>query len=322
MPNLLLERYLSGKHAEVWHDLMILGSAVRGEPYYDDAVAVASETMTRARHNVELIVQKLEKLGYRFTQEPDASEQAGFHLRPDGDAAKAIREKYLDPGFVPQNTEEQATVAKLKRIEGTKQMMNKHASFFASLQDAVAARGRKAAPRKAVDHGSGSKDADIFRPAGSKATNDLDQLERKLRGPLPVSLRCWYERVGMVNLMGYHEVLNPAVGPVSSDPLVIDPVKEAAEAWFGSALEFERDEIELPLAPDDVHKAFGSGGDPYAMKLPDRAVDGAFLNERHHTTFVSYLRLVFQWGGFPGWDRSILQPSRELDYLRENLLPI
>jgi hypothetical protein len=175
MSNLILERYLSGKQSEVWHDLMVLGSAVRSEQYYEDAVAVAAETMKRARHNVELIVPKLEKLGYRFTQDPDAPEQAGFYLRPDSDAEKAIREKYLDPGFVPQNTQEQAMVAKLRRIEGTKQMMNKHAGFFASLQDAVAARGRKAAPGKAVDRGSALKDPAIFRPAGSNATTDLDQ---------------------------------------------------------------------------------------------------------------------------------------------------
>ena len=32
----------------------------------NDALAVAMETMKRSRHNVELIIPKLEKLGYKF----------------------------------------------------------------------------------------------------------------------------------------------------------------------------------------------------------------------------------------------------------------
>lgn len=322
MPNFLLERYLSGECHEVWRDLMLIGPAVRDEPYYKDAVAVAGETMKRARHNIELIIPKLERLGYRFTQEADAEEQANFYLRPESDAEKAIRKKYLHSDFVTQNKHEQAMVAKLKRIEATKQLLNKHAGFIAKVQAALAERGQNEAPGKPASQGSPMNDPDIFRPAGRNAKKDLDRSERKLGGPLPISLRSWYEQVGAVSLMGYHEALNPKAGFESPDPLVIDPLKAAAEAWFGRDLEFEGDEIELPLAPDEVHKAFASGGDPYAMKLPDSAADGAFLNEWHHTTFVSYLRIVFQWGGFPGWERAAQRPQKELDYLRENLLAL
>lgn len=326
MPNLLVQRYLSGQYSEVWHDLMLLGPNVRNDAYYEDAVAVAAETMKRGRHNVELIISKLEKLGYRFTQEADADKQLNVYLRPESDSEKVIREKYLRPGFVPQNEHEQAMVVKLKRIEATKQSMSKHAGFFAQLQAAVVERARKQVPGQrggqGATQGSAIKDPAIFRPAGNESKKELDTFEKKLGGPLPLSLRSWYEQVGLVNLMGYHEALNPETGSESPDPLVIDPLREAAEAWFGTELEFEGDKIELPLAPDDVHKAFSSGGDPYAMKLPDSAADGAFLNEWHHTTFVSYLRIVFQWGGFPGWERASQRPQRELDYLRENLLPL
>ena len=41
------DRYQRGEHIEVWSDLIALGEAVRQEPVYSDAVAVASETMTR-----------------------------------------------------------------------------------------------------------------------------------------------------------------------------------------------------------------------------------------------------------------------------------
>jgi len=319
MPNLLLERYLSGKHSEVWDDLLSLGPAIRGERYYQDAVDVAAETMKRARQNLELIIPKLDKLGYRFTQEPSPPAQASVSLWPESDSEKAIREKYLHPDFVPRNDHELTMVAKLRRIEATKRVMSHPAGLFAKVQEAVP-RGKNVLGRPSHQDG-GLEDPEIFRPATSDASSHLARFEKKLGGPLPISLRGWYEQIAAVNLMGYHETLNPEGGSESPDPLVIDPYQEAAEAWFGQDLEFEQDAIELPLAPDDISKAFSSGGDPYAIKLPDLAADGAFLNERHQTSFVSYLRIVFQWGGFPGWELARQRPQ-ELDYLRENLLPI
>jgi hypothetical protein len=43
------DRYQRGERVQVWSDLIALGEAVRQEPVYSDAVAVARETMTRAR---------------------------------------------------------------------------------------------------------------------------------------------------------------------------------------------------------------------------------------------------------------------------------
>src|SRR5690348_15426645 len=61
-----LDRYQAGEHAAVWEELMALGEGVRQEPYYADATAVAAETMRRARHNVELLIRRLDARGYRF----------------------------------------------------------------------------------------------------------------------------------------------------------------------------------------------------------------------------------------------------------------
>jgi hypothetical protein len=61
-----LERYLSGEHERVWDDLVTLGAAVRDEPAYTDALAVARETMRRARHNIEVLIARLTALGYEF----------------------------------------------------------------------------------------------------------------------------------------------------------------------------------------------------------------------------------------------------------------
>jgi hypothetical protein len=58
----------------------------------------------------------------------------------------------------------------------------------------------------------------------------------------------------------------------------------------------------IDIAADYFHKASVSGGGPYGIEVPNPAVDGPLLAEYHQTTFVNYLRIVFSWAGFPGWD--------------------
>lgn len=65
-PGTLLRRYEAGEHERVWADMMALGAGVREAPYFEDAWAVTRETMRRARHNVELIIQRLDAIGYQF----------------------------------------------------------------------------------------------------------------------------------------------------------------------------------------------------------------------------------------------------------------
>ena len=61
-----LERYRRGECEQVWAELLVLGKQVREPRLYDEAVAVARETMTRARNNIEMLVPRLTSLGYRF----------------------------------------------------------------------------------------------------------------------------------------------------------------------------------------------------------------------------------------------------------------
>jgi hypothetical protein len=49
------DRYLEGDCEAVWNELQGLGPYVREDPYAADALAVAYETMTRARTNIETI---------------------------------------------------------------------------------------------------------------------------------------------------------------------------------------------------------------------------------------------------------------------------
>ncbi len=65
------ERYQGGEHERVWDELVQRGAEVFEEPLHLDAWAVAQETMRRVRHNIELLVPRLEQLGYRFGSLPD-----------------------------------------------------------------------------------------------------------------------------------------------------------------------------------------------------------------------------------------------------------
>ncbi len=61
-----LERYRQGDCVQVWEELYTLGPAVRQGDFYPDAEAVALETMRRVCHNIEVVIPRLEELGYEF----------------------------------------------------------------------------------------------------------------------------------------------------------------------------------------------------------------------------------------------------------------
>lgn len=72
-----LERYLAGDREAAWDELIALGDRVRARPWLDDALAVARETVRRARFNVERIHRRLVDLGYRFANPEAAFVPAG-----------------------------------------------------------------------------------------------------------------------------------------------------------------------------------------------------------------------------------------------------
>lgn len=61
-----LDRYIAGEHKQVWAELVAFGPAVRDEPVYADARAVAHETMRRVRHNIETLIPRLVETGFHF----------------------------------------------------------------------------------------------------------------------------------------------------------------------------------------------------------------------------------------------------------------
>jgi len=148
----------------------------------------------------------------------------------------------------------------------------------------------------------------------------IAQLE-SLAGPVPLSLSASWEVVGAVDLTGFYETL-----PEFSDPPVVYPIEVAIEeyrfwqewcAYDGAAI---AGSYRVPMAPDEYHKDNVSGGAPYEISLPNRAIDAELENEWHETTFVEYLRVCFKWGGFPGFERVKTALPAELQALSQQLL--
>ena len=107
----------------------------------------------------------------------------------------------------------------------------------------------------------------------------------------------------------------PARRALCPDPFVVLPIEAALEIARGN-----QGENRILIAPDELGKAATSGGDPYQVEVPNAAADGVLNFERHHLYFVEYLRLVFRFGGFPGYE-GIEYPPSELTELRADLRP-
>jgi len=152
-------------------------------------------------------------------------------------------------------------------------------------------------------------------PPAPNVWKDIADFEKRV-GAMPLSLRAFYEVVGEVNLIGRHPTLDPRNNRVATDPLVVYGFDEGAVEYDD---EDEDGPAAITIAPDDLHKADTSGGDPYEMAIPDPRADGELLNERHGLFFVDYLRLCFRFGGFPGYEGQTSVPA-ELATLSAGLL--
>ncbi|MGH7761628.1 MAG: hypothetical protein ACREOY_09470 [Candidatus Dormibacteraceae bacterium] len=144
----------------------------------------------------------------------------------------------------------------------------------------------------------------IWAPPHQKTTDQIAELERRLKGPISLALKTFWSVVGTVSFMrqpsGYDEDLS------LPDPLVVGPVDHALTELSDWEDDEERrsEPFRAPIAPDALHKDDISGGAPYEIALPDSAADTLLLNEPHDTTFVSYLRIALAAGGLPGWEDS------------------
>jgi hypothetical protein len=129
-----------------------------------------------------------------------------------------------------------------------------------------------------------------------------------LVGPLPLSVRAFYQIVGAVNLVGWHPDWPNEYSP---DPLYIYPLHvqldmcgdwRRRDCFAPAHAEWAANPVLLTVAPDYDVK-YGVEGDVYEMQVPNSGIDGLLLGERHSTTFVNYLRICCRWAGLPGLDR-------------------
>lgn len=154
-------------------------------------------------------------------------------------------------------------------------------------------------------------------PADVRAT--LAELEEAADGPIPLSLRAFFEVVGEINFNGDHPALAPKNSDLTADPLMVCSAEDAL-AMVESMDRDEDDPLLIDFAPDALHKANISGGAPYSIQVPQVVADGRVEDEPHDVTFVEYLRIaILGWGGFPGWEQTGTAPP-ELEQLREGLI--
>jgi hypothetical protein len=300
------DRYQRGERIEVWSDLIALGEAVRQEPVYSDAVAVARETMTRARENVETLITRLDGIGYEFLTPQLAMQGLAAHLGgmqafaakqlealrtnqfPAYESLEALQPGFIKNQFVPAAEQ----IANSPRMQQLIEWM------------------RESAESPANSLG----DVNIYTRAANRDA-ELQNVERILGGPLPISLRAWSEAVTHVSFLGSHPVLNPravmsfdttepapnADESAVPDPLVLNDVVVAAVM----------DRADPDLWDGDI---FLIGiGECHGIRVPDSSADSAFVDWKKGF-FVEYLRRVFAWGGFPGWER---HPNPPMDLIRE-----
>lgn len=142
-------------------------------------------------------------------------------------------------------------------------------------------------------------------PPDGAAIERIVAIEDSL-GPLPLSLRAFYEVVGSVDftqswdqLVQYHRPERERAGDLQilgeEDPLVVAPLTELVEA------EASAGRVYFCFAADEFHKANYSGGENYHVWLPDPRADFEIVGMYEiEERFVEYLRATFSWGGFRG----------------------
>jgi hypothetical protein len=297
------QRYIDGDYEQVWKDLFGLGSEVRREPIYSDALAVAAETMQRVRHTIEVLIHRLTRLGFSFGYDhriqPHFSEPPSFDSRQD----------YLN------------------------------AFLWARQQPPVFLAARHAKEEKeAFEHilWDSNEDQNEEEELPDMATL-IHEVEQE-KGTVPLSLKAWYEYVGGVNFHGYsapwerilalpaNQHLFPTSLMAECDPLMISPLLPTTKALFEAAFIQEAGEQVLFFwAPDRYFKDyFGGAGSPYGCQLPDERADFLVYSFEPETpvSFVEYLRTsLLTYAGFPGMARWSVLPREDLDVLTRGLRP-
>lgn len=287
-----LERYLASEHEGVWAELLAIGERVREEPVYSDALAVARETMRRARHNVKTLILRLEALGYEF----------GYHWLAEEPQRRFTDEQIAEierecPHFRPPQPDLPERLAELEAQAGMLPL-----SLQAWYEEVGTVNFVGKAPQTWDDLGYQG-----FQGAAYKA------FKREHPHPSAEEHRQFVQA---------HPEFRQAIvaEAIYLDPFVIQPIEHTL--LLAEPSQVMPGKYRVPLAPDYCHKYFVSGGGPYEIFAPCLAIDAPLNGEWHDTTFVHYLRICFRWGGFPGLQRAPRPPADDIAALTRELLPL
>jgi hypothetical protein len=146
-------------------------------------------------------------------------------------------------------------------------------------------------------------------PPATDVRKTIATIEETL-GPLPLSLRAFYEVVGSVDftqadgqLVRRHRPERATAAELEllgeEDPLVVDPIGRLEEEFARERTRWGR--LYFCFAPDEFHKAGYSGGENYHVWLPDPYAEFEIVGMYGiEEPFVAYLRATFAHGGFRG----------------------
>jgi len=305
-----IERYTNGEFEPVWDDLLALGAKVREEQVYPDALAVARETMRRVRQDIELLINRLVQIGFIF----------GYDHR-------------IQPAFGEQHPAENRRTY----LEMLSWARRQPPVFLSAKQREEETSERGDIPYSFLfDESEGGEtlteaEDEIELPAMAAYIDEIEQVV----GPVPCSIRAWYETVGGVNFYGYHAGWHQLCSSflpndmakklkltlmTHCDPLLVYPLNKAfirqlrQEYVPGTRYTFE-------FAPDRFFKDnySGGGGSPYSFYLPDARAD-AWLADPFDM-FVRYLRIsILSWAGFPGMADWPTVPQEDLTFFTKDLI--
>ncbi|MBZ0315611.1 MAG: hypothetical protein K8L91_04265 [Anaerolineae bacterium] len=281
-----------------------MGDPIRQEPLYSDALAVARETMTRVRHNIEILTERLRKIGYQFEQ-PEAA-----FVPPKQTTLKQIRDFEREVGPVPVSIKMCAEIVGSVDFRGNYPGLSYYApsptSTIATLLNA------------------GFFESQTFKEQAEKIgfpTFPQDMLD---------ALK---DRLAREQHKSSAQMSHQDIGVTYADPLCI-AFDSLSVSWYetwqevrAEMEEFDEDDPRMAdgftvhIAPDLEHKSNFSGSGGYNIALPNGAFDAPLLYEAHQTTLVNYLRISFQWAGFPGLADEPKRDNALLDQLRVGLLP-
>jgi hypothetical protein len=277
-----LERYLAGEREEVWAELSARGPAIRAEPLFAEAQAVARETMTRARANVALLVQRLTSLGYRFVSDALGPRPTPY-VSPSGESLAALRELEHQYGPLPLSIETWYEVVGAVDLMGVYPRLSTFEGLFAEGYVDMLLGGERIRIRS---------DFPFYVQGAPPSMEPFDPDAGIAADPLVV----W-----------------PCIDALV-DELELPPDQAGSGSRVQYSLGFAPDALHKANVSggDGPHIAFGDA----SMDAPLQGDDWEGV------PFVSYLRTAFAWGGFPGLREAVDPPRDLLASLCEGLQPL